>query len=403
MAEAAPAQRISPELRTAFFYFTQLMNNGAAVAYGGIWFVEKGIHPEQIALINSLPVFIMLALNLIVGRIADRASDWRQVIVWGSLVAGLVPIGLFFVDDFWGILAVWTLSVLPRSAVSPVVDAATLRMTARHKGMSFGTIRAWGTVGYLVAIGFTSLGVSRFGAGAFVPLFVAVAVLRAVAALFLPNFRAPERVVVPQLGVARRLREAMQPWFVLPLFGWAMVYGTHIILDAFSAILWKAQGIPEAIIGPLIMEGAVAEATMMFLWSRVGFRVPARYLLLLSGLVAAGRWTLMGLAPPVTALVLMQLLHSITFALGYLGCVHFIAKWTSEDIAAEAQSAFVVMQQAMSVVAVMGFGWLVPRLGFHSYFVAGLFALIGAGLVFLSLQLRPPAAEGLTLRNAPAG
>ena len=45
---------------------------------GGIWFTEKGLNAGQIGIVNALPVFVMLILNMIVGRIADRARDWRQ-------------------------------------------------------------------------------------------------------------------------------------------------------------------------------------------------------------------------------------------------------------------------------------------------------------------------------------
>jgi PPP family 3-phenylpropionic acid transporter len=383
-------ERATPELRTSFYYFTQMMTLGAGVVYAGIWFAQKGIHSEQIAVINAVPVLIMLALNLLVGRIADRASDWRQVIVIGALIAGLVPVGLFFVNEFWGILAVWTLAALPTSAIAPVADAATMRMTRRN-GSSFGAIRAWGTVGYLAAIGVVSFSIAHFGPVIFVPLYLGLALLRAFAALFLPQFRAPKGNLVPiQTGVASRLREVMKPWFVLPLVGYSMVFGTHLILNAFAALLWKRQGISEEVIGPLIMLGAVAEATMMFAWSRFGGKISARKLLLISGLVTAFRWTAMGFAPPVIVLVFLQLLHSITFALGYLGCVHFIAKWTSEDIAAEAQSFYVVLQQGMSVIALLGFGSLVPLLGAHAYWVAAGFALFGASLVWMSLRLLQP-------------
>ena len=37
----------------------------------------------------------MLVLNLVVGRVADRAKDWRQVIVIGAALGGILPIGLF--------------------------------------------------------------------------------------------------------------------------------------------------------------------------------------------------------------------------------------------------------------------------------------------------------------------
>ena len=81
----------------------------------------------------------------------------------------------------------------------------------------------------------------------------------------------------------------------------------------------------------------------------------------------------------------LQLLHAITFALNYLAWVHFIARHTSEDIAAEAQSFTVVVSQSMAVIAVIGFGWLTGSIGAHAYFVAAGFALVGAVLIWLSL------------------
>jgi PPP family 3-phenylpropionic acid transporter len=73
--------------------------------------------------------------------------------------------------------------------------------------------------------------------------------------------------------------------------------------------------------------------------------------------------------------------------------VHFIANWTSEDIAAEAQSFFYVLQQAMSVIALIGFGWLTGLLGPHAYFVAAGFAAIGAALIWLSMRMMQPHAN----------
>ena len=384
------APRIAPEWRIALFYFTQMMPLGAAVVYAGIWFASNGIKPDGIGLINSLPVLIMIGLNLTIGRIADRASDWRQVIIAAASVQGLVTIGLFFVNEFWGILAVWTLSILPNQAIGPVADAATMRLTKRN-GTNFGPIRACATLGYMTTVALTGVLVARFGGGIFVPLYVGLSLLKAVTAQALPLFRAPPGFVpkatsVPNLG-ASRLVEVMRPWFVLPLFGYAMAFGTHIILNAFAALLWKEQGISEAVIGPLITIGAIAEAAMMFGWRRFGARIPAGYALLLAAAVAALRWIAMGFSPPVMVLVFLQMLHAITFAMGYLGCVHFIAQHTSEDIAAEAQSFYVVLQQMMSVIAVIAFGWLTGMLGAHAYFVAAAFAGIGAAIIAISAPM----------------
>src|SRR5690606_7832109 len=105
--ELAPS-RLTPELRATGFYLTIFMTAGTITVYGGIWLSGMGMSAEQIGIINAVPVLLMLALNLVVGRIADRARDWRQVIVAGALLAALMPVGLFFVDGFWGILLFWT-------------------------------------------------------------------------------------------------------------------------------------------------------------------------------------------------------------------------------------------------------------------------------------------------------
>lgn len=391
LTEARP--RLTPEVRTSSFYFTYFMGTGAAVMFLPIWLSEKGITTEQIGLINAFPVLGILALNLIVGRVADRARDWRQVIVIGALIAGIVPIGLFFVNEFWGILLVWTLAALPGGAIGPVLDAATMRM-ARRNGSDFGTIRAWGTVGYMLFNGLTGFLVVWYGSAIFVPLFVGLTLLRAVVSLQLPAFRAPpEQATVAAakpVATGELLRIIRQPWFVLPLIGFALVFGTHSLIGGFGSLLWKEQGISESIIGPLIALGAAAEAAVMFLWKRVGGRVSARYLILISAAVAVLRWTIMAFSPPVWMLWVLQLTHGLTFGLGYLGCVHFIANWTSEDIAAETQSLFTLLQQVSSAAALVGFGWMIGVLGPHAYFGAAAIAGVGALCIWLSLRMMQP-------------
>ncbi len=395
MASTDRAEGFSPELRATAYYFVYFMTSGAATVYAGIWFTDRGLDATQIGIINALPVFIMLVLNLLIGRIADKASDWRQVIVIGAVLGGVIPLGLFLVQGFWGILLVWTLAALPISAVGPVGDAATMRMTRRN-GTDFGGIRAWGTIGYMGVIYVTGQIVTLFGGGAFLPFFVGLAILRGLVSLGLPNFRAPkeEQTLATKLG-AGRMREVMKPWFLLPLVGWSMVFATHLILNAFQGLLWKEQGLPDLAIALLIALGAASEATMMFVFRRFNGKFPARRLILLSAVVAVIRWALMGLSPGILFLIPLQLLHSVTFALGYLGCVHFIANWTSEDIAAEAQSFFQVLQQAFSVAALVGFGWLVGLIGAHAYFVASAFAAIGGVLIWLSMRMMQPKVTGI--------
>lgn len=391
---------LTPERRAALYMSTLFFAPGAAGAYLGIWLSGKGMSAGDIGIINSVPVLVMLVLNISVGRIADRASDWRNVIVLGTVLTAIATFGLFVADGFWGILAVWALCTVPGAVVGPVAEAATMRMT-RRRGSSYSGIRAWGTVGYMFALGATGYVVALLGPKAFVPFFCLLAVARAGSALLLPRFRTPVTAPAapPPVLQATHLKQVMKPWFLLAVSAFAVTQGTHFILNAFGALVWKEAGISEAVIGPLLALGALSEAALMFVFSRFSDRFPARYLILASSAVAAIRWSVMALNPPVGVLVVLQLTHAITFGLGYLGLVSFIANWTSEDVAAEAQSFAVVVQQAMSVLAMVGFGFLFERMGIAAFWVAGAFALVGAVMVAVSLGLATPKAE---TENGPA-
>lgn len=378
----------SPELRASIYHFMVFASTGISSVYFAIWLSNRGITPDETGVITAVPVLAMLAINVLVGRLADRASDWRQVIIILSLIAGAVPIGLFFVSGFWGILLVWTLCVVPAAALVPVIDAATLRMTQR-RGTNFGVVRGWGTIGYTASTALAGPILSIAGEGAFLPLFLALSLLRALISLQLPRFRAPDHVVTASDKPESRLKDVLKPWFVLPLVGLGIVYSTNGALSQFAALLWRDQGIDEAVIGPLIAIGAAAEAAMMFFWRRLDIKVSARHLIIFAAVVGAVRWGAMGFSPPVWILAILQLLHSVTFAVSYLGGIYFIANWTSEDIAAEAQGFSYVLQQGMTVVALLGFGWFTAQLGPGAWFVLAAYSLVGGALVWVSLLLKP--------------
>lgn len=391
MTIVASNEVLTPERRTAIFYLTVFMSGGASATALPLWLNSVGMTSEQIGVINAAPVFAMLMINMLVGRVADKASDWRQVIVYSSVLCALVSMALFFVSDFWGIVIVWTLATLPNAGIIPVIDAAAMRLT-RRRGTDFGTLRAFGTVGYMALNAGAGFVVAAYGGQAFVPLFVAMTVLRAASSFILPRFRDTAAADPAKPKSTAKLSAVMKPWFLLPLVGFAIIFATHAMFNAFCALMWRDQGISELIIGPLVALAAFSEAILMFAWRRISHRFTARYLILASAALAILRWVVTAFAPPLWVIVLLQLSHAISYALGFLGCIAFITNWTSEDVAAEAQGMFVAIQQGVAVIALLAFGSLYGALGVHAFFVSAAFAAVGAACVWLSLRMQQPKA-----------
>ena len=389
MALPDRAQGFSPELRASLFHFTVFAATGAGSAYYSIWMTGKGLSSGEIGVINAAPVLVMLMVNLVIGRLADKAKDWKNTIVILSLIAGAVPIAYFWVNDFWSLLLVFTLCTVPSGALVPVIDAATLRLTQR-RGTDFGFVRAWGTVGYTVTTAVTGVLIAWLGPVAFIPAFVAFSLLRAGLAFPLPQFRAPPAVDAPARkrdGV--KLMSLMHPWFLLPCISFALIQSTHFFLGAMGSLVWKIEGIPEGWIGPLLAVSAAGEAATMFFWRRIGTRMSARTMLIIAGVVGCVRWVAMAMNPPLGVLFGLQALHAITLPFSYFGILHFIANWAPEEIAAEAQSFSSTLTQGFSVVTLLLFGWLVGVVGGGAYYVAGGMALVAALAAWWSLILKP--------------
>jgi PPP family 3-phenylpropionic acid transporter len=394
------ARLASPASRTSLFYATLFASGAVSNPFLPIWLSEKGISTAEIGVINAAPIFAMILINLIVGRLADRASDWRTVIVIGSLIAAVPPFFLLFMDGYVAILIIWTLLIVPFQAIAPVVDAAAYRMT-RRTGLNFGAIRVWGTIGFVAVTLLAGFLLGQYGASAFVPLLIVASVARAVFSLGLPLFRAPDEYSRPihpidapiNPLIAIRIGQLWRPWFLLTLIGASLLHGSHMMQMGFGALVWAEQGVPGWAIGLLWAVAPTAEILAMVYFERITKRFAARHLILLGCICGALRWWGFALEPDIWVLVLLQTLHLATVGLTFLGITNFIANWTSEEIAAEAQSFFVMLRQIVTVVALLGFGLLVGPFGAGAFYAAAAMSAIGAVLVVCSLMVMTPKAE----------
>ena len=379
----------TPKRRTGLYFFSQFMAGGTANAFAGIWFSQQNLTDNQIGLLTSIPVAILLVINIFVGRIADRASDWRQVILWGAAFSAVASVGLFWSSDFAMLLVFFAGTVIAQSMIVPVADAAAMHLTQQHGG-NLGTMRGLSTFGYLTGLLASGFLIGHFGSWLFLPLFVGFSFVRFGGATLLPNFKS--RITLAPSKGPHRFRNFLRPWLLLPLLGWSIVYATHYVLNGFQSLLWSQQGISTTVISLLIGFGALSEMFAFFLFSKVQDRLSIRWIILFSGVVTVLRWLAMAFMPPVALLFPLQALHGITFALGFLACVTYIGRHTHVSAAAEAQSFFLVLQQIASIAVITIFSWLASGTANNPFWGNAAMALVGTLLIVFAMRL-PQAKE----------
>jgi MFS transporter, PPP family, 3-phenylpropionic acid transporter len=383
---------MSDRFRTALYFFVQFMSGGAFHAYGGIWFSSLGFSANQIGALNSLPILAVLLINVFVGRIADRAKDWRQVIVIGAVASFLFSCGLMFTTQYTAVFVFWSLALIAQTLIVPVADGAAVFLTQQGRGQ-IGTLRALATAGYIVSLFVTGYVMAGFGGAAFATLFASFSAARALAAFAMPEFKTPQEQTnaAPQLHLKKQIKAW---WLTLPLLGWSIIYATIQVLNSFLALIFKQAGYSEWTISLLIATGALAEALVFYVFRHFSHRFDLRMLILLSCAVAVLRWVAMALEPPLPVHYLLQSLHGITYALGFLACVSYIGQNTPKENAAEAQSLFMILQLGTAVIAISVFGGLMDAYGAKAFWGSAVIALTGLGIVVTGYRLNPRAPTG---------
>jgi len=350
-------------------------------------------------MILACPSFVMVATTVFIGRLADRAKDWRTaIIVCNWIMVVLIGI-LMFASGFVQILLVWTLWGLIALAKFPILDAAAVRM-ARHRNIEFHKMRAYGSIGFVVGTllagyFFENVGVEKLAAVLFV-----LSVLRAMTSHALPYFRQgigelekPSFADSPDIKTGDNKPTHRQLWFLLVLTGSALLNASHAYYYAFSAIVWSDAGYSKTIIAMLWSIGVICEIVLMWRFAAFQNKYSARVLLIMAAVSGLIRWLCFGFDPGLATLFVLQLLHGVTFALMFLATVNFIANWTPVDISAKAQALSATMNTFLMACMTVFSGFAYTRFGFQGYWVMGLLCIVSIILICVSWRLSPAASR----------
>ena len=265
----------------------------------------------------------------------------------------------------------------------PLYDGVLVIETKRH-GLDYARVRMWSSVAFIGGTFVAGIAVERYGPPWVLYVGMAGIVLLAPLALLLPA--APPRVATvgkahASLKVGDLLR---QPAFILFLMATGLCSASHSVLYSFGTLTWRAAGIDDVTISALWAESVAIEIVLMlfggWLLARLG----------VCGLIALGlaagmvRWTAMAFTTELGALVVLQALHSCTFAACHLGAMAFLQRALPAHGAAIGQSLYYALGTGATQAVVYQFsGLLYAQYGQHAFLAMALVSTIGLGALLL--------------------
>ena len=377
--------------RMALQYVLLFAASGVTLPFAGLWFREQGLSGAEIGALLAIPMLGRLATGPLLAVWADGFKYRRTPIALLGLAMALGYGGAGLVQGFAAWAVCWFVGATAAAALIPLSDVMTLRV-ARRDGFPFSLPRGCGSAAFVVANVAMGALLTRASPDAVIIWIGTAALLIAVTAWRgLPAEPVTDGPHVPGLERFKGLgRLVVDPVFMTAIFAVGAVQAAHAFYYGFSAIAWKAQGIPESVTGLLWAFSVVVEIGFMWVvepWRR---RVEIGPWLMLS--VGAGaavvRWTLMAFSPPLWALWPLQTLHALSFAATYLAGVQIVERLSPSDSHTAAQTLSSVVSAGVLIgLATAASGPLYDAFGLKGYLAMAGLALIG-GLAGLMLQAR---------------
>lgn len=369
--------------RMALQYVLLFGATGVSLPFAGLWMRSQGLNGAQIGTLLAAPMLARAVTGPLLAVWADGFRYRRTPIALMGLVMA-AGYGLAGFSDLYAVRAIgWFVGATAMGVLVPLTDVMTLRLAGRL-GFSFSLPRGAGSAAFVVAnVVMGALLLHWRPDGVIVWLVAASLGLAAVAALALP----PEPVAdgAPTAGLERFRglgRLLADPVFMTAIFAVGAVQAAHAFQYAFSALLWKTQGISEAVTGWLWAFGVIVEIALMWLvepWRRrVG--IGPWSLLMLGSAAAVVRWSAMAFAPPLWLLWPLQALHALTFAATFLAGVQIVERLSPPERHTAAQTLSSVLSAGVLIgLATAASGPLYDRFGAGGY--AAMAAMSLAGLV----------------------
>lgn len=367
--------------RLSLYYFSYFAFIGIFMPYFALYLQHRGLAAGQIGMLMALmQVMRLLAPNLW-GWLADRLGQRLLVLRLAALCSLLGFAALAWAQVMPTLALCIAVMGFFWTAQSPLAEALSLGLLRERPG-GYGKVRAWGSVGFVVAV--LAMGARLEQASLD---WVYHGGLIALAAIFITAWGLPAAPpVVTGNAVAGEFRQRLlhRPVLVL-LTACMLMTAAHGAFNVFYSMHLVNAGHAKALVGGLWTLGVVAEILVFQFAPRLMQRYSVVALLLFALIVAVPRFMLIGWGvDSLLVLVFAQVLHGITFGLTHITAISAINHHFGEHNAAQGQAVFgSVVYGAGGILGSLAAGWMWELGGgAWAFTVCAVFAALGACLLW---------------------
>ena len=322
-------------------YFSIFIVIGINAPFFPLWLSSKGFTERYIAIILATSVLTKLLANPFFAGLGDKYGNRKIPMLYLSFISTII---LFSLNIFNSLYLIAFMAITSWALFAPLMPLTeSLTTTAIKKyNFDYGNTRLWGSVSFIIIAFFGGIIIEKYGLK-YVPILMTIGALF----LFLSIIIMP---TIPSLPARKKFSTyalLKNRNFFPFLLACGAIQSSHGIYYGFSTIYWKSIGLSETVIGALWAEGVVFEIILLAYFYKFKNYTSPKIFIIIAGVMAILRWTLMAYADTILFIALIQILHAFTFGLTHLAAINFI----SEVMPVRAQAKSQALYSAISMGA----------------------------------------------------
>ena len=322
-------------------YFSIFIVIGINAPFFPLWLSSKGFTERYIAIILATSVLTKLLANPFFAGLGDKYGNRKIPMLYLSFISTII---LFSLNIFNSLYLIAFMAITSWALFAPLMPLTeSLTTTAIKKyNFDYGNTRLWGSVSFIIIAFFGGIIIEKYGLK-YVPILMTIGALF----LFLSIIIMP---TIPSLPARKKFStySLLKNRNFFPfLLACGAIQSSHGIYYGFSTIYWKSIGLSETVIGALWAEGVVFEIILLAYFYKFKNYTSPKIFIIIAGVMAIMRWTLMAYADTILFIALIQILHAFTFGLTHLAAINFI----SEVMPVRAQAKSQALYSAISMGA----------------------------------------------------
>lgn len=299
-----------------FLYFALL---AMFIPFLPVYLGEQGLNPAQIGFIIGTGGFVTIIAQPLWGMISDKTRTIRKVLLILLLCSAVTGYFLFDSSSYVRLILFAMLLYFFLMPIDPLAESLNFRIS-EAAGISYGSIRTYGALGYGVMALLTGYVMSYFGSQGMALLFVAISLTSFVVSWFMPDAPVTGKPVTLE-SLKHFLSNKETLLFLVLIFISSVPARMN---DTFLGVYIRELGGSPELVGQSFFIAAMSEIivfALSFWWLRKGKEL---IIISISGAFYFLRFFISAWITDPHLLAYLQILQILTFPVFYSAAIQYL-------------------------------------------------------------------------------